>query len=827
MSDVRFSADPSSVLRAMQDIQRAIQRAGQEGKAFSEMDLSHPELKDLERDMARLRSSMLALQRISPGSQFARGLKQSGQAGMDPWAVDWRRAFPEQQQRDKALHRLVQGSGHAYGGDGGQRPPGGGGFAAPMGGSLGTLARTALPIAMGGGLVASLMRGLREADQTSEATDTLMRYDELGRTFDELRDSVTGLLTQFGLANAEAARLAEGYARASGEVEGATDAVKDSVALARGLGMNAEGTTRAFGSLQFSGVFDRQDRREFATMLAEMIGRSGMYARGDELLGQVTRMADRVWEATLEAPNTRAIMEAYSAMFDVSAATGKTALKGGAGERILAAADAGVRNIGGGEAGEFFMYRALSGVTGDIYKQRYLRDYGAFGTPGQAFGGDDNRTLLQIVMDQFRRDAKNLNNPYASYSALGGFFNISSRQAEAMMAVDKQMRQSGLGNMQSLLEQSGVDLSEMDASGLGQIAKIIEEARAAGPVNVEDVADAIRRAAEEGRIQTVASESNREMARLSDQLEQLMRDARPLLTNLTGYLADGVGVVNDLIGEIKQVNENLAWIRNRLGFSPLQAPEGVPPAQSAIMEQMMRLPLSLWQGRRSALDWMRERFSREDKPESSEPEPSGGLGRIGPGIIPWSDLHTVGPEIGLTDGIPSRAAMERVDAHYNLPRGTIWALTRTESNHDPNAVSHAGAMGIAQFMPGTARDMGLNDPFDPYASIEAAGRYMRHLLDQPYIHTLQDALASYNAGPGNFRDRGAYYWREPTEHRERFERHFSAYQRDNPDPVNVVVHVHPQPDGPPEVEVEVDGRVRDTSVGEGAYHLSDFAFGAG
>ncbi|AGA33753.1 Lytic transglycosylase catalytic [Thioalkalivibrio nitratireducens DSM 14787] len=704
MSDVRFSADPSSVLRAMQDIQRAIQRAGQEGKAFSEMDLSHPELKDLERDMSRLRSSMLALQRISPGSQFTRGLRDSGQAGRDPWAVDWGRAFPEQQQRDKALHRLVQGSGHAYGGDGGQRPPGGGDFAAPMGGSLGTLARTALPIAMGGGLVASLMRGLREADQTSDATDTLMRFDELGRTFDELRDSVTGLVTQFGLANAEAARLTEGYARASGEVEGATDAVKDSVALARGLGMNAEGTTRSFGTLQFAGVFERQDRREFATLLAEMIGRSGMYARGDELLGQVTRMADRIWESTLEAPNTRAIMQAYSAMFDVSAATGKTALKGGAGERILAAADTGIRNIGGGEAGEFFMYRALSGVTGDIYKQRYLRDYGAFGTPGQAFGGDDNRTLLQIVMDQFRRDAANLNNPYASYSALGGFFGLSSRQAEAMMAVDKQMRQSGLGNMQSLLEQSGVDLSEMDASGLGQIAKIIEEARAAGPVNVEDVADRIRRADEEGLIPTVSTKWKSETARLSDQLEQLVRDARPLLTNLTGYIADGLGVVNDLIDELKKINENLAWFRRggRVGAGVGQAIDDaarplLPTPRSSMSQEELRQERERWENRGPFWFFRRRRPEPElPEPEPIEPEPSddlswlgrigpgderetpesqaarrfglSGLGRIGPGIIPWSDLHTVGPGIGSTDGIPSRAAMERVDAHYSLPR---------------------------------------------------------------------------------------------------------------------------------------------------------------
>ena len=782
MSDIRFSADPTSVLRAMQDIQRAIQRAGQEGKAFSDMDLSHPELKDLERDMSRLRSSMLALQRISPGSQFTRGLRDSGQAGRDPWAVDWQRAFPEQQHRERALQRLAQGSGHAYGMDGaGGRPPAGGAFGGfPGAGQVGALARTVLPLAMGGGIVASMMRGLREGDQTSQPVDTLMRFDELGRTFDELRDSVTGLVTRFGLANAEAARLTEGYARASGEVEGATDAVKDSVAFARGLGMNAEGTTSSFGSLQFSGAFERQDRREFATMLAEMIGRSGMYARGDELLGQVTRMADRVWESTLEAPNTRAIMEMYAAMFDVSAATGKTALKGAAGERILSAADAGIRGAGD-EAKEFFMYRALSGVTGDIYKQRYLRDYGAFGTPDQAFGDGDTRPLFRIVMDQFRHDAAGLNNQHAEYSALGGFFGLTSRQAKALMAVDDQMRKSGLGEMGWLMEQSGVDMSSMDASGLGQIAKIIEAARSDGVVNVEDVADRIRKAAKDGRIDTVSTDMAEATANLTDQLDQLMRESRPLLTQLTAEIAELTAAINDA----KRATQRGQVIDDA-------ARPWLPAPRSNMDLEELRQERERMENRGPFWFFRRQSGSAPETPET-------------------------------TGALPSREAMEAVDAKYGLPRGTIWALTKTESNHNPNAVSSAGAVGLAQFMPATAGYMGLDDPFDPHQSIEAAGKYMRYLLDKPYVHSLPDALAAYNAGPGNFRDKGAFYWNEPTQHRNRFEEHFQAYQQAHPG--TLTVNVIEREAGPPEIEVEVDGHGVGSGVGDGAYSLDDFAFG--
>jgi soluble lytic murein transglycosylase-like protein len=69
-----------------------------------------------------------------------------------------------------------------------------------------------------------------------------------------------------------------------------------------------------------------------------------------------------------------------------------------------------------------------------------------------------------------------------------------------------------------------------------------------------------------------------------------------------------------------------------------------------------------------------------------------------------------------------------------------------ESNFNPFARSPAGALGIAQFMPGTARSYGPRDAFDPAAAIDAQAHLMRDLLGR--FGSVPLALAAYNAGPG-------------------------------------------------------------------------------
>jgi transglycosylase-like protein with SLT domain/D-alanyl-D-alanine carboxypeptidase-like protein/putative Flp pilus-assembly TadE/G-like protein len=83
---------------------------------------------------------------------------------------------------------------------------------------------------------------------------------------------------------------------------------------------------------------------------------------------------------------------------------------------------------------------------------------------------------------------------------------------------------------------------------------------------------------------------------------------------------------------------------------------------------------------------------------------------------------------------------------WNVSGVLLAAQLYAESNFNPFATSGAGAQGIAQFMPGTARDYGLANPFDPASSIDAQAHLMRDLLRQ--FASVPLALAAYNAGAG-------------------------------------------------------------------------------
>lgn len=92
------------------------------------------------------------------------------------------------------------------------------------------------------------------------------------------------------------------------------------------------------------------------------------------------------------------------------------------------------------------------------------------------------------------------------------------------------------------------------------------------------------------------------------------------------------------------------------------------------------------------------------------------------------------------------AVLRRTAQRWNVSAALLAAQLYQESRFNPMARSPAGAQGIAQFMPGTARAYGLRNPFDAEAAIDAQGHLMHDLLRQFGSPAL--ALAAYNAGPG-------------------------------------------------------------------------------
>ncbi len=89
--------------------------------------------------------------------------------------------------------------------------------------------------------------------------------------------------------------------------------------------------------------------------------------------------------------------------------------------------------------------------------------------------------------------------------------------------------------------------------------------------------------------------------------------------------------------------------------------------------------------------------------------------------------------------------IEQAAAGNGIPASLLASLLSHESNFDPNAVSSAGAEGIAQFMPSTAAGMGIN-PLDPTQAINGAAQLLGSYTNQ--FGSYADALAAYNAGPG-------------------------------------------------------------------------------
>ena len=116
----------------------------------------------------------------------------------------------------------------------------------------------------------------------------------------------------------------------------------------------------------------------------------------------------------------------------------------------------------------------------------------------------------------------------------------------------------------------------------------------------------------------------------------------------------------------------------------------------------------------------------------------------------------------------------QASSRYGVDAGLIKAVIKAESGFNPNAVSHAGAQGLMQLMPGTARSLGVTDSFDPEQNVMGGTRFLRDLLSR-YNGDVDSALAAYNWGPGNVDKRPDRLPRETRDYLVRVKQLYSSY----------------------------------------------------
>lgn len=91
---------------------------------------------------------------------------------------------------------------------------------------------------------------------------------------------------------------------------------------------------------------------------------------------------------------------------------------------------------------------------------------------------------------------------------------------------------------------------------------------------------------------------------------------------------------------------------------------------------------------------------------------------------------------------------QRASQKYGVPLNLLKAVGKAESDFNPSAVSKAGAQGVMQLMPGTAKELGVTNSLDPEQNIMGGAKYLRSMMDR-YNGDVKLALAAYNAGANN------------------------------------------------------------------------------
>ncbi len=495
---IPISADPSQIVGAFNQIKEALGRAKQEGVAFASLNLGHPELSDVSDGLRTIEQNFQELKRVGRG-RTAAGIRAGGyrdslefmeRGGREYADPNERAAFIRNTgayitQNTQFAPRPSIGGGSALGeaeaaGEGGAM-----GSAASKGmGMLGKLGMIGLGIAGVGGIIGSVTKGVRSAEQEAQGVDTLTRQVNLASSgFTQFRDGLRqagkGLMVSYN----EMVGYASAFTAAAGRANAAsvTSGTETAVGLARSFGMDPGQTASMMGQFQFLGAMGSTEsqQKKFAMLIAEAISSGGMYGKGSQVMQAMLQFVSASERTMTNTPD----VAAYSSLLASMYSSGMPGLRANA-PQILQSIDSSIKSGGGvGAASQNFMWRALNhgranmGVMGTTFLEQqgivgseaseyaFLKKIGA---PTDGLNAKDTRTNFQMIMEGLSRQFPGRKNMLWRAEAASNMLGISKDQALTL----ETMKPAALNGMGALVAKAGIDPSQVNVSGLEEIGRI-------------------------------------------------------------------------------------------------------------------------------------------------------------------------------------------------------------------------------------------------------------------------------------------------------------------------------------------------------------------
>lgn len=590
----------------------------------------------------------------------------------------------------------------------GQTSSGLGGSAIALGsGIFRSVGGAALGVVGLGGL-ATIAKGLYGEKAYREQMDDLAKgLGDLSRDTLHFGNAWKAVGHDLGMGLEDISAAAKAYTELAGAVGDTGKALKEvriASTFGRAYGLDPAQSARFFGSMRRLGavgdnttesLYGRTWRSptlsagDMAAMLASSISDGNMGGRIDELLESIeglTRAQTQQLGKPVDMKGTVGMLTAFNN-------SGLPGLKGTFGAQVLGQLGQGIQNPGGGDYGQYLMYRWLGG--GDWFKYKYKQEEG-FSHSAEAIQGFKNTfgsLPPEMRYDYFakifkvsRHQAEGVLKSYGKLGGFNGYQELATRISgfEGQTGQTFDFRKIGLLTDLYRLKQSGTASPEA-------IGRLLDNSRVdLSPADLKEAKSDINRAIDLTLKASTVKTDAEQIKETGAKIEKSFSETGGKILNAVEKTAKYAEAIYNILPFKGKEEQEKRWADETKKIKP----EDMPNAHN-----------------------FREYFDRASKNL---------FGRDS--VSKYDDLTNYWA------------------AYYGVDPKWIKAMMKQESGGDPGATSRAGAQGLMQLMPGTWRDMGVNDPYDPNQNIMGGSKYFSELLWRAG-GDYERATAMYNAGP--------------------------------------------------------------------------------